>query len=369
MLLGVLWHVVFFAPMQPATGATAFAADAFLFGSHAFRMPLFFLVAGFFAAMVVGRRGGGAFLTGRLRRLGIPFLIGMVTVVPAFRALLAWRTARETGAPLDVDLVGWVTFGPAHLWFLEELLVFSAAAVLAGRRLPAPRAGWLPAFALASAVALWALSRWPHNPVHALLPAPASLAFHGVFFLCGWLAFTRRELVDVLMRHALVLGAMAFTATVGLAAAYDFREAAGSAAGPTLVVLETVACWGALAALMAGAARFVSTDRPALRYLADASYWIYLGHLPLVAGLLVILEPVGLALELATPLVFSVTCAVLLVTYDAFVRYGAVGALLHGPRERPLGSPAELLDHLVEHRQGGAPLEAPARGAQRVGVE
>ncbi len=72
-----------------------------------------------------------------------------------------------------------------------------------------------------------------------------------------------------------------------------------------------------------------------MRYLADASYWIYLVHLPLLVAFQLSLArtdmPPGARLLIAT----SASIAVSVVTYALLVRYTAVGNLLHGKRTRP----------------------------------
>lgn len=49
---------------------------------HGWRMELFFLIAGFFTAMVLRRDGPGGMLKRRGRRLAIPFLLGLAVVQP-----------------------------------------------------------------------------------------------------------------------------------------------------------------------------------------------------------------------------------------------------------------------------------------------
>ena len=51
------------------------AVDACIWFLHLFRMPLFFVVAGFFAAMLVARRGIGGLFRNRVRRIALPFVI------------------------------------------------------------------------------------------------------------------------------------------------------------------------------------------------------------------------------------------------------------------------------------------------------
>ena len=69
---------------------------------HAFRMPVFFAVAGFFGAFLVARRGTRAFLRHRLDRIGIPFVAGWIVLFPLTLARLGLRRVafrRSTGDP------------------------------------------------------------------------------------------------------------------------------------------------------------------------------------------------------------------------------------------------------------------------------
>jgi peptidoglycan/LPS O-acetylase OafA/YrhL len=78
--------------------------------------------------------------------------------------------------------------------------------------------------------------------------------------------------------------------------------------------------------------RFASGHHPWMRYLADASYWVYLWHLPIVFWLQleVIKLPLGSWLKLL--LILGTTLAALLPTYHWFVRYTWVGRILNGQR-------------------------------------
>ena len=71
-----------------------------------------------------------------------------------------------------------------------------------------------------------------------------------------------------------------------------------------------------------------------MHYLSDASYWMYLAHLPLV------FVAQGIVVRLALPALvdFALVCvavtALLLVAYRYVVRYTFVGLLLNGRRSR-----------------------------------
>jgi peptidoglycan/LPS O-acetylase OafA/YrhL len=68
------------------------------------------------------------------------------------------------------------------------------------------------------------------------------------------------------------------------------------------------------------------------RYLADASYWIYLTHLPLVLALQGVVAPLGWPWFVKFPLIVTATLAVLLLSYHYLVRPTRLGVLLNGRR-------------------------------------
>ena len=61
---------------------------------HGFRMPLFFLVSGYFTALLWQRRGPLAMLEQRFKRVLVPLLLGFCTLLPLFD----WVTTRVPGA-------------------------------------------------------------------------------------------------------------------------------------------------------------------------------------------------------------------------------------------------------------------------------
>lgn len=48
----------------------------------AFAMPLLFYIAGYFAVPAINKKGVATFLKGKLKRLGIPWLICILTICP-----------------------------------------------------------------------------------------------------------------------------------------------------------------------------------------------------------------------------------------------------------------------------------------------
>ena len=96
---------------------------------HTWRMPTFFLMAGFFAHLVLERRSTSVFILDRLKRIGLPLL--MFGAVMAVIVPVIWVYGRRGEISLeilrrvleyrqDLDSSGDLV---AHLWFLYYLLV------------------------------------------------------------------------------------------------------------------------------------------------------------------------------------------------------------------------------------------------------
>ena len=85
MLLGIILHGLM--PFMPGLSVirdtqTAGWVWILFLGIHGFRMPLFFLVSGFFTAMLWRKRGVQSMLRQRSVRILLPCLLGTVTIVP-----------------------------------------------------------------------------------------------------------------------------------------------------------------------------------------------------------------------------------------------------------------------------------------------
>ena len=87
MLLGLVLHVsIFFMEDQRIWMMSQHQTDplnGLLYSFvHMFRMQLFFMMAGFFAQLVIERKGGHPFWRDRIKRILIPFLFAAIVLVP-----------------------------------------------------------------------------------------------------------------------------------------------------------------------------------------------------------------------------------------------------------------------------------------------
>jgi fucose 4-O-acetylase-like acetyltransferase len=319
---------------------------------HVFRLPLFFLVAGFFAALLMEARGIRALLSNRLVRIGVPMLVVILLVGPPLDLLVQSQMGLDirpagTGAFLD--------FQPSYVWFLWYLTMLYALALLARwafSALPTTRqlllrsgsgllSHWAAPLLLAfpCAVALYRQPTWAAEaPSFTFQPHPDLLAYYGIFFASGWVLFRTeglREKIEMRPRAYLVLAALALPPALALYLLQGEPEIGTSRVFHLLaLLLLSIATWSLVFGLPGLARRFLREPSSRLRYWADASYWIYLSHFPVmvILGLLVFELPIPDGLRL--PLLMFVTLGLIFPAYGAFVRHSAIGRVLHGPRSQ-----------------------------------
>jgi glucan biosynthesis protein C len=94
---------------------------------HLFRMPGFYMIAGYFAAMLLHKRPVASYLPSRLHRLVPPFLAGTLLLVPAMHFLLLVETGHPDPVGRWWEIMTWAERNPfEHLWFVQVLLYYTA---------------------------------------------------------------------------------------------------------------------------------------------------------------------------------------------------------------------------------------------------
>ena len=352
--------------------------DLFCWWAMGVSLPLFFLIGGFFAAELTRTRGLAGFARNRAARIGGPFAAGCVLILPW--CFLAWADGwLVTGASTFREILRMrflgpgvmdELYGPAHLWFLEYLilmlLAFGAVRWL-GRDRNRAGAGegdgpsgrldawlaspWRPLVpALPTAVLLWAGRECVGiDPVYdrhnSFAPDLIRLLHHGLFFAVGVRLNRFRADLSRFTRPGplyLALSAPVFVVRAWLLPRDWSESGIGdgplSAGGGVLLVAAGAAfAWLTLFGFLGVFLRAFDRPRAWVRFLADASYWVYLVHFPVVGFAQADLFPLRLPTVVKFPAVLAVTLALGLGSYWAFVRHTPLGRWLHGPRARRPG--------------------------------
>ncbi len=370
LLSGIVLHAAM--TFMPGLASVGFPADVSqsmtlqiaFYVIHIFRMTLFFVIAGYFARLVFHRKGAAGFARDRAKRILVPFIVGWLIFGPLTMALVGillhpGNTSGSQASPPKL-----MAFPLAHLWFLYYLLLIYAVALVirscvtrfanrayqAAGRVDAVMRRMIQSnaapFILAAPAALclaitpnWIMWIGIPSPDSGFTPKLAPIVAFGTAFSFGWLLHRQGDLMNVWKSRwaAHLVVAIAFT-VVSLRIA-DTKSVLHISANVDAIkmsyaFLYTFATWNWIFAIIGAALRFFSKESPARRYIADASYWMYLGHLPIVFALQLVVLKWNLHWSIKFPLVVGVTVAVLLIGYRYLVRYTYLGEVLNGRRQK-----------------------------------
>lgn len=360
MLLGIYLHcVVAYAPVggwpykqPPLTESLVWSTSII----HVFRMPLFYAMAGFFAALLLQRYGARGTAINRFKRIVIPFVAGWIIVWPLviFLAGIALYGLERTLNGFRSGMV-LLFISPLHLWFLEYLiLLYLLAAVVvaivnltlsSGTRAAIVRSFgkvvgsvWAPlALALPSfAAQLLMPDPWIEDPP-GFMPVFRIIAVYAVPFAFGWLLFHRVDLLDMLNRRAWLYGPLAIVASV--AYRWSFRFPASPSAVSLIVrAVHSLDMWLLMLGVTGLFLRYLSGPSAWRRYLCDSSYFLYIAHMPVILVFQLLLRDLPVPPLAKVFLVLAGSIAMLLPLYHYAVRPTVLGAVLNG-RRYPLRPP------------------------------
>ena len=367
LLLGVVLHgALSFFPSQiwiVGDDQTSVWASGLFFVIHLFRMASFFLIAGLFGHMMLKRRGTAGFIKNRLIRIAGPLAAFWGPVMAGIVAVLVWNaslhglTAADAPPPPTYD---WTNIPLTHLWFLWVLLWFYAALVIGqavlsrldqagalGRGLDRMAGGligpWGPLVLGAPlALALWLEPNWIAffgipTPDAGLVPETSALVGFGLAFGMGVLLDRRRDLLEKIEGWTpaylgLALGAGTTALMLSGGPTPVLTPMTDPAAKALAAAAFGVATYASTFAVVGLALKFWSGHSGLRRYLADASYWIYIVHLPLVMAAQVVVQDWALVWPIKLAVVVVGVMAVSLASYELMVRHGMMGRWLNGRR-------------------------------------
>jgi glucan biosynthesis protein C len=352
MFLGIYLHAVvayspnggwLFKPPQLTT-----TLDWSMIVIHIFRMPVFYVMAGFFSALLLQRYGSKRAIANRFWRIAVPFVAGWIVIYPVAMFLAACGR-RGLDPAVDFILSGrFLDYAhPLHLWFLEYLIVFYVVAAIVVVSLPlvvppgmrerllglfrsVVRSVWAPLpLGVLSFLALLPMPHaWLDDPP-GFVPSVRLVVAYGIPFGFGWLLFASADMLDVLRERGWLYMAAAVAACIAyIALLYSFADR--GMAFYAMRAMHAFAMWCLILGTTGLFLRYLSGHSALRRYLCDSSYFLYIAHLPVIMLFQLILLDVPLPPLAKIVLVLAATIAVLLPLYHYGVRSTFIGVVLNG---------------------------------------
>ncbi len=320
MLLGVVYHATYafvpgigpWFPVQAQATWDGFSVLAAVL--HSMRMPVFFCVSGFFAALVMDKRAD-RFLVDRFKRLMVPFFVALPVSIVSDRFI---RQASLAQGTLDAGYAGqgeWL-FRPLHLWFLELVFLFCVLAWLGSKTkltLELERLLRVPEVLLfgAGLTAVTVLLGGEPQPAFSFIPSVGTVAYFAPFFALGWGLHGARRATEVLQKRTWWM----VPAALAIALFVYTRPLQWTNWGH---LLGAVVAWLMVLGVTGLALRPGASTGPGV--LVQSAYWVYLVHHPLVQGGQVLVAKQAWPAWVSYLVVVAGAFGVSFVTFLLFVR-------------------------------------------------
>lgn len=334
MLLGVFVHslifVLFFGNSQTKVSLAEFHL---IFGTfftlHSFRMPAFFFLAGFFASLLIAKRGSTSFAFNRAKRLGLVFIIFAPVIVPITHATVGERSSLESLNESKLN----------HFWFLYYLIIlttwmFLLSLVPASDRIQKlksvigniasdPRILWVLPLALFPWLNILDESGRLRTS-ESLVPDLPLLSFYGLFFALGTFLFKagKAGLEGLARRSYLLLIIGLISAQIG------YGWGINSSVSQLNIFCAFLASFYLAFGVIGIFLKQIKHENKVWTYLTKTSYWVYLIHLPIVFVLLNAFGNLGISVLLKVILTFICSSGLSFLSYEIFVRRTPLARIL-----------------------------------------
>ncbi|MCB0523743.1 MAG: acyltransferase family protein [Lewinellaceae bacterium] len=359
MLLGIVLHsAVIYGTADPGNPdrikdpVSIHASNDFIVAFiHTFRMPVFFLVAGFFGAMLFYERSPLRMFRNRVSRIVLPLMVFIVLLYPSIKFafnytkyVFAGKSNAFSEAISSVSTIGeLIPDSTVHLWFLYYLAMITFVSMGFGLlflRLPRIsdsllktydwiiRKPLLRVFVFANITCLvFGIVGSAYVFIsNSLVPDFNTFIYFFSFYMIGWGLFKSKQHLDSIMKYDWML----MITGIILFCVYFFRSDLFGDFGH--VAARSMMIWMFIFGFTGLSIRYASQHSPLMRYVADSSYWVYLIHLPLVLVLpsAIVHWPISATLKFLT--VLAITSLICFVSYHYLVRDTFIGKFLNGRR-------------------------------------
>lgn len=339
--------------------STDLITDSIVFLIHFFRMPIFFLVAGFFGSMLFYERTPIRMIKNRIVRIAYPFIVFLIVLWPTIIFSFGYteEVFSESNEPLTkaleplstlTDFLPTTTF---HLWFLYYLLLITFIAFILALLLKKSKKitsnissifDWIikkPFFRILffSGITFLLFLFMGTSMVEVSVyfsPDLNTFVYHLLFYIIGWVLFKSKHLLDAFMKYDWLFFILAITiATIQglITQSWDSETMMSQYLNHELIMLSNAfIIWLFTFGITGLFIRYGSNHSERMRYISDSSYWVYLIHLPLTAIIPAFVWKLPLPAFIKFIIVLASTTFICFITYHYLVRNTFIGKFLNG---------------------------------------
>ena len=356
MLLGIVLHSAItyseYSYDWPLKDSAIHISNDFIVSLiHTFRMQIFFLVAGFFGSMLFYERGLSKMIKNRVKRIILPFIVFIFSLWPilafAFRyTMLVFEgdiSALEIATSIFYRLGVIIPHHTFHLWFLYYLSLFtflSTCLAFVLRKTPylsmtissmfkwVIHRSFLRIIIFSSITAIVLILTGSHQvyPSTSFIPEPKTFIYYFIFYLVGWILYKSKDMLDVLIKKNwffLFFGISLFSFYFFTGDWYNYI---------LHVIINAIIVWLFVFGITGFFIRYMSKFSSIMRYMSDASYWVYLIHLFFVAITPSFLSDIPIPSTLRFLFVLIISTVLSFLSYHYLVRSTFIGKFLNGKK-------------------------------------
>ena len=313
---------------------------------HIWRMPIFFIISGFFANLVITRKSLIIWWKNRFLRLVLPAMI----FFPIMSLTIPWIFMY--GYTGNINFFFSNEGQPHHLWFLYHLFIFVLFSIFI-------RFFGLIIYKFFKQINLIVVvdifntvksylgkhifdSRFPVLMIFVFfifnLFSGAELITNplasGLYFLFGYRLYKNNLLFDFIKSNwkYYLIGGLTVTIIFFILNTQVSNFAKEDVRWIPWVILKISSAVLLSFSFIGLAEDKFSNLNPMVRFISDSSYWVYLIHLPLVAFITFFMFKITIIAELKFLVAIILTTAICLVTYKYLVKSTIIGILLNGKK-------------------------------------
>lgn len=325
--------------------------SGFLVFVHQWHMPLFFLISGAGTGFALSFRSPQQYLQERCQRLLIPFVFGILVLVPpnVYLQLLIGPNYHDSYFQFYPHFFNGIrpngNFEWAHLWFIAYLFTFSLISLplLLSLRKPdfwlrSTLADWVekPGVILLMALPLAAIEgalrpRWAG--FQNLYSDWANFCLYLLYFIYGYLIYSDERFENAIDRHRVAATGLAIVCMSILLSLWSAGRIPDRAYSLSYILYQCFrGCntWLWVLALLGWARKGLNFNSELLQYANEAAYPVFLLHQPVLATIGFYVVRLDLSIMAKFLLIGTAALLVTIALYELLIRRFNVPRLLFG---------------------------------------
>lgn len=361
MLLGIVVHVtatytslgVFPQPIKDVH--TNIVYDFIVLFIHAFRMPVFFVLSGFFTALLYSKKGLQKTMQNRINRIVLPFIASMILIAPLVKMLILYYAKNMSWGDIwdsVKNLTIYLNIKTGHLWFLYYLtMIFAICHVLKMTKLvilvnilsqikknisldSKNAYKTILFFTILSSFFILPQQQGLIDTSLGFIPDMLILLTYLVYFVFGYILFSFKEnLSDIFSHwkiHLLLASIIVFLYFFTFLYAHNKPSVFSIGLASFLCTLLS---WLMIFGLFGLFLDKLNQASKTFSFISKSSYWIYITHLPLTIFLCGFFANYALPHFVKCSLIIAITYISLISSYKLCVEHTFIGQFLNGKKK------------------------------------